>query len=120
MADDVDRSPERQQGNGDGSQGQFTPASLNRERQDEFQRQPSKGNQYYGNEDIEALKKLVLEFWGWFRLQNVDLHKWITLGVEILAFCGLVYYAFVTKQMWHEMQTQTTIQRNTGINSERA
>ena len=120
MADEADRKPERRQSNGDCSQGQLTPAGLNGERQYELQRQPSERDQYYGDEEIENFKKFAIEFWGWFKLQNIDLHKWITLGVEILAFGGLVYYACITEQMWKEMQHQTNIQRNTGINSERA
>ncbi|MFZ0302322.1 MAG: hypothetical protein WAL75_06540 [Terracidiphilus sp.] len=120
MADDTNRTSEKQQSSGDDSHGQFTPAGFNGERQHEFQTKPSDRNQHYGDEDIEKFKKFAIEFWQWLRLQNVGLHKWVTLGVEVLAFGGLVYYACVTERMWKEMQHQTKIQGDTQINSERA
>lgn len=43
-----------------------------------------------------------------------------TFVVEVLALFGLAFYACITYRMWTEMQTQTQIQRNTGINTERA
>jgi hypothetical protein len=54
------------------------------------------------------------------RYQRKEFREWVTLIIEILGLFGLVYYACTTSKMWQEMQRQTKIQRETGINSERA
>jgi hypothetical protein len=43
-----------------------------------------------------------------------------SLIIAVLTLISLIVYACITKRMWTEMQTQTTIQRATEINSERA
>jgi hypothetical protein len=49
-----------------------------------------------------------------------EFREWITLIVGVIGLLGLLYYAYTTSQMWKEMQRQTKIQRETGVNSERA
>jgi len=44
---------------------------------------------------------------------------WKTLA-EMIGIGAVVWYAFLTQSMWKEMRTQTRIQRQAGINTERA
>lgn len=45
---------------------------------------------------------------------------WWKTTAEIIGIGAVIWYAFLTNNMWREMQEQTRIQRKTTINSERA
>jgi len=54
------------------------------------------------------------------RENRKECRECITLFVGTIGMFGVLWYVYLTNQMWGEMKQQTIIQRVTGINAERA